>query len=337
MDLTVLHLAVPALSADLQPSSAQLLWIIDIYGFMVAGSLITMGTLGDRIGRRRLLLIGAAAFGVTSVLAAFSTTPEMLIAARALLGRGRRDAGAVNALPDPQHVPRPAAAHHRNRRSGSPASLQVRRSDRSSGAWCWSSSGGARCSCSTCRSWSLCSCSGRGSCRSTAIPTPAAPTCPAPRCRWPRCSRVDLRAQEDRAGRGDADGSGHRTRRPGLGVVFVRRQRRLVDPLIDLSLFRIPAFSAALATYGIGDLRRLRRFPVHPAVPAAGARLSPLEAGLWTLPWALAFIVGSNVDADPGPPRSTRPGDGAAGWCWPPSGSACSVGSTPAPGSLSSS
>ncbi len=56
MDLTVLHLAVPAISADLRPSSAQLLWIIDIYGFFVAGSLITMGTLGDRIGRRKLLL-----------------------------------------------------------------------------------------------------------------------------------------------------------------------------------------------------------------------------------------------------------------------------------------
>src|SRR5688572_3003967 len=86
MDLTVLHLAVPKLSADLQPSSAQLLWIIDIYGFLVAGSLITMGTLGDRIGRRRLLLIGAAAFGIASVLAAFSTSAEMLIVTRALLG-----------------------------------------------------------------------------------------------------------------------------------------------------------------------------------------------------------------------------------------------------------
>ena len=86
MDLTVLNLAVPALSADLQPSSAQLLWIIDIYGFLVAGCLITMGTLGDRIGRRRLLLIGAAAFAAASVLAAFSTSAEMLIATRALLG-----------------------------------------------------------------------------------------------------------------------------------------------------------------------------------------------------------------------------------------------------------
>src|SRR5687767_15316012 len=86
MDLTVLHLAVPQLSADLKPSAAQLLWIIDIYGFLVAGSLITMGTLGDRIGRRRLLLIGAGAFGIASVLAAFSTSAEMLIATRALLG-----------------------------------------------------------------------------------------------------------------------------------------------------------------------------------------------------------------------------------------------------------
>src|SRR5258705_2422024 len=86
MDLTVLDLAVPRLSADLKPTSAQLLWMIDIYGFLVAGSLITMGTLGDRIGRRRLLMIGAAAFGVASVIAAFSRSAEMLIATRALLG-----------------------------------------------------------------------------------------------------------------------------------------------------------------------------------------------------------------------------------------------------------
>src|SRR5215467_4409788 len=85
MDLTVLHLAVPSLSADLHPSSSQLLWITDIYGFMVAGFLITAGTLGDRIGRRRLLL-GAAAFGVVSVFAALSTSPQMLITSRALLG-----------------------------------------------------------------------------------------------------------------------------------------------------------------------------------------------------------------------------------------------------------
>ncbi|MGH3481536.1 MAG: MFS transporter, partial [Nocardioidaceae bacterium] len=86
LDMTVLHLAVPRLSVDLQPSSSQLLWIVDIYGFLIAGFLLTMGTLGDRIGRRRLLLVGATGFAVASGLAAFSTTPEMLIAARALLG-----------------------------------------------------------------------------------------------------------------------------------------------------------------------------------------------------------------------------------------------------------
>src|ERR671937_397983 len=80
MDLTVLNLAVPSISADLAPSATQLLWIVDIYGFSVAGLLITMGTLGDRIGRRRLLLLGAAAFGTASVLAAFSHSAAMLIA-----------------------------------------------------------------------------------------------------------------------------------------------------------------------------------------------------------------------------------------------------------------
>jgi len=86
MDFTVLHLAVPKITADLAPSSTQLLWIVDIYGFFIASSLITMGTLGDRIGRRKLLLIGAAAFGVASAIAAFANSASTLIATRALLG-----------------------------------------------------------------------------------------------------------------------------------------------------------------------------------------------------------------------------------------------------------
>src|SRR6266542_6352390 len=86
MDLTVLYLALPKLTADLHPTSTQLLWITDIYGFFLAGLLITMGTFGDRIGRRRLLLTGAVAFGTASLLAAFSSSAEMLIVARALLG-----------------------------------------------------------------------------------------------------------------------------------------------------------------------------------------------------------------------------------------------------------
>ena len=86
LDMTVLHLAVPHLSADLKPTSSQLLWILDIYGFMIGGFLITMGTLGDRIGRRKLLMIGAALFGIASVMAAFSSTANTLIITRALLG-----------------------------------------------------------------------------------------------------------------------------------------------------------------------------------------------------------------------------------------------------------
>jgi DHA2 family multidrug resistance protein-like MFS transporter len=77
MDVTELYLAVPALSVSLRPTTSELLWITDIYGFLLAGSLITMGTLGDRIGRRRLLLLGAGA------LAAFAPSPAMLILARA--------------------------------------------------------------------------------------------------------------------------------------------------------------------------------------------------------------------------------------------------------------
>ena len=86
VDGTVLSIAVPALSAALEPTSTQLLWIGDIYSFALAGLLVTMGNLGDRIGRKRLLLIGAVGFGIASAIAAFSPTAEMLIAARALLG-----------------------------------------------------------------------------------------------------------------------------------------------------------------------------------------------------------------------------------------------------------
>lgn len=86
VDMTVLHLAVPHLTLALQPSATQLLWILDIYGFLIGGALVVMGTLGDRMGRRKLLLIGAAAFGAASTLAAFSGSSEALIAARALLG-----------------------------------------------------------------------------------------------------------------------------------------------------------------------------------------------------------------------------------------------------------
>ncbi|MEU8651092.1 MFS transporter [Streptomyces sp. NPDC048737] len=86
VDATVLGLATPYISEDLEPSGTQLLWIGDVYSFVIAGLLVSMGSLGDRIGRKRVLLVGATAFGAISVLNAYATTPEMMIAARALLG-----------------------------------------------------------------------------------------------------------------------------------------------------------------------------------------------------------------------------------------------------------
>jgi MFS transporter, DHA2 family, multidrug resistance protein len=86
MDVSVLYFAVPFISSSLAPSSTEQLWIFDIYGFVLAGLLITMGSLGDRIGRRRLLLIGALAFSLASLGAAYSHTAAQLIAARAVEG-----------------------------------------------------------------------------------------------------------------------------------------------------------------------------------------------------------------------------------------------------------
>ncbi|WP_327313875.1 MFS transporter [Streptomyces sp. NBC_01235] len=86
VDATVLGLATPYISEDLKPSGTQLLWIGDVYSFVIAGLLVSMGSLGDRIGRKRILLVGATAFGLISVLNAYAKTPETMIAARALLG-----------------------------------------------------------------------------------------------------------------------------------------------------------------------------------------------------------------------------------------------------------
>ena len=184
MDLTVLHLATPALTAELQPTGSQQLWILDIYGFLIAGSLLTMGTLGDRIGRRKLLLIGAAAFGLASIFAAFSTTAEMLIVSRALLGvAGATLAPSTLSLlrtmfPDPARFT---------------TAIAVWVSSFSAGAAIGPLVGGLLLE----RFWwgsvflisvpvmLLLLAVGPSSCRSTRIPTPGASICSAPPNRWP--------------------------------------------------------------------------------------------------------------------------------------------------------
>ena len=86
VDNTVLSFALPAIAVDLAPTSAQQLWIIDAYPLVLAGLLVTMGTLGDRFGRRRMLMIGATGFAAVSALAAFAPTAGLLIVARAVMG-----------------------------------------------------------------------------------------------------------------------------------------------------------------------------------------------------------------------------------------------------------
>jgi MFS transporter, DHA2 family, multidrug resistance protein len=292
MDLTVLNLAVPHLSADLRPSSAQLLWIVDIYGFLVAGSLVTMGTLGDRIGRRRLLLLGAAAFGICSLLAAYSRSAEMLIAARALLGV----AGATLA-PSTLSLIRNMFLDPKQRT----AAIGVWISSFSVGGAIGPLAGGLL------LEWFW-----WGSAFLLAVPVMALLLVVGPRLlpefRDPDAGRLDLPSAalslvsilaviyglKELA----QDGPGWR---PAvsilvglvLGVVFVRRQQTLPDPLLDLRLFRVRAFSAALTTnvlsffVGFGTLLFIAQYL------QLVLGLSPLEAGLWLLPSSCGFIVGS--------------------------------------------
>jgi DHA2 family multidrug resistance protein-like MFS transporter len=294
MDLTVLHLAVPSISADLRPSSSQLLWIIDIYGFLVAGSLITMGTLGDRIGRRRLLMIGAAAFGVASVLAAFSTSAEMLIATRALLGV----AGATLA-PSTLSLIRNMFLDPRQRTTA----IAIWITSFSVGGAIGPLLGGL-----------VLEFFWWGAVFLLAVPVMVLLLILGPRLlpeyKDPEAGKPDVASAALSLAAVLAVIYGlKQIAQDGvawmpvlsiaagiaIGVVFVRRQRELADPFIDLRLFRIPAFSASLATYGLGILLVFGGFLFLPQYLQLVLGLSPLEAGLWTLPWALGFVVGSNL------------------------------------------
>src|SRR5262245_12667775 len=294
MDLTVLHLAVPALSAELQPSSAQLLWITDIYGFMVAGFLVTMGTLGDRIGRRRLLLAGAAAFGVVSVLAALASSPERLIASRALLAV----AGATLA-PSTLSLLFVMFTDPRQRATA----IGVWIAAFSAGGAIGPVLGGVLLE----RFW-------WGSVFLLAVPVMVVLVALGPRVlpeyRDPGAGRLDLASAAMSLvavlavvfGLKQAAQDG-----PGplplvavvvglaVGVLFVRRQRRLADPMVDLGLFRTTVFTAALATNFLGIFIAVGYFLFVAQYLQLVLGLSPLQAGLWSLPSAAGFIVGSNL------------------------------------------
>ena len=294
MDLTVLHLAVPRLTADLKPTSTQLLWIIDIYGFMVAGTLIAAGTLGDRIGRRRLLFIGAAMFGVASVLAAFSKSAEMLIATRALLGI----AGATVAPSTLSLIRNMFLDPHQRT-----VAISVWIMSYSLGGAIGPLIGGVMLEFFW---W--------GSVFLIAVPVMALLLIVGPKLlpeyRDPNAGKPDLLSVVMSLaavltmiyGLKEIAQDGVSVIAIlsilvglGVGVLFVRRQLSLEDPLIDMRLFRLPAFTASLATYGITILILFGGFFFLPQYLQLVLGMSPFEAGLWMLPWALAFILGSLV------------------------------------------
>ena len=294
MDLTVLHLAVPALTEDLQPTGTQLLWIIDVYGFMVAGALVTMGTLGDRIGRRRLLLIGAAAFGAVSVLAAFSTTPEMLIVSRALLGI----AGATVA-------PSTLSLIFHMFQDPKERSLAV-------GIWIGAFSAGS--AVGPVLGGLVLEAFWWGSVFLLALPVMGALLVLGPRVlpeyRDPSAGRLDLRSAamsvvamltivaglKHIAQDGPTTGA-VLTIAAGavVGVLWVRRQRRLADPMIDVALFRIRKFNAALVVNFMAIFVMIGYFLFIGQYLQLVAGMSPLEAGLWSLPGALGFVASSQL------------------------------------------
>lgn len=292
VDATVLDLAVPAISADLAPSTPQLLWIIDVYSFVLAGLLVVMGNLGDRIGRRRLLLIGAAGFGLASALAAWAVTPEMLIAARVLQGV----AGAT-LMPATLGLIRAMFLDPRQRT----VAIAV-----------WSAMAGGGAAAGPLLGGWLLEHFWWGSVFLVNLPVMlvlmALGPVLVPESRDPNPGRFDLAsavlsmlalvplvyAVKEAAAHGI---------RPALvaiaalgvlaGVLFVRRQRRIAHPMLDLRLFALPRFRTAVLTnlLSVFALAGVLFFGSQYLQLVLGR--SPMAAGLLLLPGLAASVVAS--------------------------------------------
>lgn len=292
MDLTVLNLAVPSLSADLKPSSAQLLWIVDIYGFLAAGSLLTMGTLGDRIGRRKLLLCGSAVFGIVSFAASFVRNADLLIAARAVLG-------VASATMAPSTLSLISNMFQDDRERTFAVSVWV--ASFSFGGTIGPAVGGLALAYFSWPAIFL-------------LPIPLVALLlligplVLPEYKDPAAGRLDLLSAAMSLatilpiiyGIKVAAEGGTSLRAisaiimgVGFGLLFVRRQMRLADPLFDLRLLLRPAVSAALTLnaldffVGFGVLLLVAQYL------QLVLGLTPLQAGLWSMPAGLGSVLGS--------------------------------------------
>lgn len=292
IDMTVLGFAVPALSEDLEPSGAQLLWIVDIYSFLLAGLLVLMGNIGDRIGRRRLLMVGAGAFGLASVLAAFATTPELLIAARALLG-----VGGATLMPSTLSLIRSIFPDQRERRTA----IAVWAAAFAGGAAIGPIVGGL-----------LLEPFWWGSVFLVNVPVMVLLLGGAvlflPESRNPTPGPFDLLSAVlsivgmlalvyglKEFGKHGLAPTAVVSALAGLLVlaVFVRRQLRLPVPLLDVRLFAGRTFSVAVLTNLLSVFAFLGLLFFLPQYLQLVLGMSPFEAGLWMLPMALATVVGA--------------------------------------------
>jgi DHA2 family multidrug resistance protein-like MFS transporter len=292
MDLVVLILATPALSEALQPSGTQLLWITDVYGFLIAGSLVTMGTLGDRIGRRRLLLSGATAFGAASLLAAFAPTAELLILARALLGI----AGAT-LMPSTLSLLR---------------SLFTDPAQRTFAIGLWVTTFSAGTVVGPLVAGVLLQHFWWGSVFLINLPVMVALLVVGPRLlpevRDPAPGRFDIPGAAlsvlavlavvygvKRIAEGGPDVTALLALAAGVAIAtaFVRRQRRIADPLLDLGLFRSAAFSTSVLVNVLIGVMLAGIFLFVAQYLQLVLGMSPLVAGLWLIPPTVGIIAGS--------------------------------------------
>lgn len=290
IDTSVVLLALPKMSESLHADAAQQLWISDIYSFMLAGFLITMGTLGDRIGRRRLLIIGGLAFGLASTLAAFAPTPEVLLGARALMGI----AGATL-------TPSTLALIANIFKNPAQRGIAI-------GIWFACFMGGL--ALGPVLGGALLAHFWWGSVFLLGVPVMALLAVLAPRFlpeyRAPEARRIDLvsvilsliAVLAFVYGLKQIAQSGWAVPLVAVmvfgiavGAAFVWRQKRLVHPLVDLSLFRSRAFTAAILCMLIGTLVTGPMMLFNTQYFQLVAGLSPLDAGLWTLPSVFGSIT----------------------------------------------